>query len=47
MSARQMCNPEQGTKSKIFAIVLAAFVVCCAWRYRQALSQRRISPAAA
>jgi hypothetical protein len=25
-----MCNPEQGTKSKIFAIVLAAFVVCCA-----------------
>jgi len=30
MSARQMCNPEQGTKSKIFAIVLAAFVVCCA-----------------
>ena len=29
MSARQICNREQGATSKIYAIVLAIFVMCC------------------
>jgi hypothetical protein len=29
MSARQICNREQGVTSKIYAIVLAIFVMCC------------------
>jgi len=30
MSARQICNREQGATGKIFGIVLAVFVMCCA-----------------
>jgi hypothetical protein len=29
MSARQICNREQGVTSKIYAIVLAIFMMCC------------------
>ncbi|MGZ4858931.1 MAG: DUF3300 domain-containing protein [Candidatus Angelobacter sp.] len=30
MSVRQISNPEQGASGKLFAIILAAFVMCCA-----------------
>jgi hypothetical protein len=30
MSAKQICNREQGATGKIYAMVLAVFVMCCA-----------------
>lgn len=30
MSVRQICNPEQGATGKLFAVILAVFVMCCA-----------------
>jgi len=30
MSARQNCNREQGATSRVYAIILAVFVMCCA-----------------
>ncbi|MGZ4854965.1 MAG: DUF3300 domain-containing protein, partial [Candidatus Angelobacter sp.] len=30
MSVRQISNPEQGATGQLFAIILAAFVMCCA-----------------
>jgi hypothetical protein len=30
MSVRQICNPKQGATSKLSAIILIAFVMCCA-----------------